>query len=90
MDHDGYISISGRTKDIVIRGGENVGWHLWRLSFYLPGYDISWPGAAFGALGAGVVGFVLGASLAGLWNLYHRLFMQTAADREARSELGGF
>ncbi len=24
MDHDGYISISGRTKDIIIRGGENV------------------------------------------------------------------
>ncbi|MDA3038283.1 MAG: AMP-binding protein [Actinomycetota bacterium] len=24
MDSDGYISISGRTKDIVIRGGENV------------------------------------------------------------------
>ncbi|MGI9596450.1 MAG: AMP-binding protein [Acidimicrobiales bacterium] len=24
MDGDGYISISGRTKDIIIRGGENV------------------------------------------------------------------
>ncbi len=24
MDDDGYISISGRTKDLVIRGGENV------------------------------------------------------------------
>ncbi len=24
MDDDGYISISGRTKDIIIRGGENV------------------------------------------------------------------
>lgn len=24
MDPDGYISISGRTKDIVIRGGENI------------------------------------------------------------------
>ena len=24
MDHDGYVSITGRSKDMVIRGGENV------------------------------------------------------------------
>ena len=24
LDSDGYVSISGRTKDIVIRGGENI------------------------------------------------------------------
>jgi fatty-acyl-CoA synthase len=24
MDHDGYVNIVGRTKDMIIRGGENV------------------------------------------------------------------
>jgi len=24
LDHDGYVSITGRTKDIIIRGGENI------------------------------------------------------------------
>jgi fatty-acyl-CoA synthase len=24
MDHDGYVNITGRIKDIVVRGGENI------------------------------------------------------------------
>ena len=75
------------TAVLVLRGGINVGYHLARLSFYLPGYSVTWPGAFLSLLEGALVGFLLGALLAFLWNAYHRMFIGLAIARETRREL---
>ena len=45
------------TALLLVQGGEDVGQHLARLSWYLPGYSVTWPGAFLGAL----YGLILGA-----------------------------
>lgn len=75
------------TAVLLLRGGENVGFHLVRLSFYLPGYDVSWTGAFVGLVDGALVGALLGGLLASLWNAYHRMFVALAMARETRREL---
>ncbi len=75
------------TAVLLLRGGSFVGLHLSRLSYYLPGYSVSWPGAFLGLVEAGVLGFVLGAAVALAWNLYHRWFVALVVAREIRREL---
>jgi len=75
------------TATLLLQGGQMVGLHLQGLGHYLPGYDVSWLGSGIGAIEAGVLGFVLGAVLAILWNTYHRWFMALAMARETKREL---
>jgi hypothetical protein len=48
-----------------------VGPHLSALADYLPGYDVSWAGAAVGAFYGFLVGAIAGFSAAVYWNLAH-------------------
>jgi hypothetical protein len=48
---------------------------------------VSWPGVGIGWIDAAVAGFVLGASLAWLWNTYHRLFVGVVIARERAREV---
>ena len=48
-----------------------VGPHLSALADYLPGYDVSWGGAAIGAFYGFLVGAIAGFSAAVYWNLAH-------------------
>jgi hypothetical protein len=72
---------------LLLRGGPAVGLHLNRLSFFLPGYAVSWPGAFVGLLEAGLVGAALGTLLALFWNVYHRIFVTFVVAKESRREM---
>ncbi|MEZ5504056.1 MAG: hypothetical protein R3E50_15895 [Halioglobus sp.] len=48
-----------------------VGPHLADLGQYLPGYEVTWPGAFIGALYGFLVGAVAGFAAAAYWNLTH-------------------
>ncbi len=75
------------TAALLVQGGSLVGFHLKRLGHFLPGYTVSWPGVGIGWIDAAVAGFVLGASLAWLWNTYHRLFVGVVIARERAREV---
>ena len=49
---------------LVIRGGLRVGQHLGLLSWYFPGYSVTWAGAFvglfWGILAGGAVGWIIG------------------------------
>ncbi len=49
---------------LLLRGGENAGAHLGRISHIFPGYDLSWTGGLIGFLYAFVAGYALGRLLA--------------------------
>ena len=48
------------TAVLLLRGGPGVGYHLSVLGNYLPGFTVSWAGAAIGFVEAAVVGFLHG------------------------------
>ena len=76
------LSLAAMTAALLIRGGQDVGLHLVRLGYFLPGYTVSWPGVGIGFIDALAFGFGLGALLAALWNAYHRLFIAILVSRE--------
>ncbi len=51
------------TNVLVLRGGQDVGMHLGRLSQVLPGYDVSFVGSLVGFVYAFVIGYALGRLL---------------------------
>ncbi len=53
---------------LVVRGGENVGYHLGLLSNYFPGYRVTVPGAFVGAAYAAVLGGIVGWVTAWIYN----------------------
>ena len=70
------------TAVLLVGDGGPTGPHLARLSWYLPGYRVSAGGAFIGLLEGGLLGFVGGAALAGLWNAYHRMFVALVVARD--------
>jgi hypothetical protein len=71
------LSIFAATIFLVIKGGPVVGPHLALLGHFLPGYDVTVAGGFIG-LGYGLVlGFILGAFVALIYN-------RVADYREAR------
>jgi hypothetical protein len=51
-----------------VKGGPDAGAHLGLLANYFPGYDISFGGAAVGALWAFLVGYVAGWTVGTVYN----------------------
>jgi hypothetical protein len=62
------LGLLSATVVLVIRGGPQVGPHLWLLSIYFPGYAVTWPGAFVGAAYAFIVGYVAGRSTGAVYN----------------------
>lgn len=70
------VALALATAILVLRGGEIVGPHLSLLGNYLPGYSVSWPGAAIGLVEGFVIGFVVGFLFAALRNLWVMLYLR--------------
>ncbi len=64
----GGVSLFVATVWLLIRGGANVGQHLGLLRYYLPGYSVTWPGAFIGLAYGSVLGAVIGATIAWIYN----------------------
>jgi hypothetical protein len=74
------------TAILLVKGappGQHVGPHLGLLGVYLPGYSVSWGGAAIGAVYAWIGGALLGFVWAVLWNLSHFLYIALVLARAA-------
>lgn len=66
------------TVALVLKGappGVSVGPNLGLFSIYLPGYSVSWAGGLIGSAYALVIGAVIGAVMAILWNLTHYIYI---------------
>ena len=81
------LALATATIVLLLRGGVLVGFHLKRLGYFLPGYDVSWLGAGIGLVEGIALGFAVGAFVAWLWNSYHRLFMTLVFARERAREV---
>ncbi len=53
---------------LVILGGDQIGPHLGLLGNYLPGYRVSWGGAALGFIYGLLIGGIAGWSTAWIYN----------------------
>jgi hypothetical protein len=62
------ITVGGTTALLVARGGAEVGPLLKHLAIYMPGYSVSYGGAALGAAYAFGVGWLLGRTMALVYN----------------------
>lgn len=75
------LGLFAATLFLVIKGGPVVGPHLGLLSQYLPGYDVTWLGSFIGLAWGLVIGFLIGAFVALIYNW-------VAGRREAREKRG--
>ena len=69
----GGVGLWVATAWLLIKGGEQVGYHLGLLSNYFPGYRVSWPGSFLGLFYGGLLGAVVGWSVAWIYNRVARL-----------------
>ena len=74
----GALGLFLATAALLIQGGDNVGQHLSRLAWYLPGYSVTWGGALLGALYGLIIGGFTGWVCAWTYN-------RVAATREGGS-----
>lgn len=56
------------TVVLVIKGGPNPGPHLGLLGAYFPGYRVTYAGSFIGAAYASVAGYLIGRTVAALYN----------------------
>ena len=73
------IGLFTATVILILKGGRVIGPNLALLAHYLPGFSPTWRGSAIGALDAGVLGFVIGASIALLRNLLVATYVYMSA-----------
>jgi hypothetical protein len=66
----GGVGLFVATIWLVLRGGDRVGPHLGLLANYLPGYSVTWGGAVLGLFEGGLVGALVGATVAWLYNSF--------------------
>ena len=81
------LGLSLATFALLAKGGQDVGLHLSRLGYFLPGYSVSWMGVFLGFFQGGAIGFALGALLATMWNLYHNVFVAFLIARDRSREM---
>ncbi len=56
------------TNFLVVKGGPNVGQHLWLLSNFFIGYSVTFVGSLVGFAYAFVIGYVIGWVLGAVYN----------------------
>ncbi len=66
------VLLSVATLVLVLRGGEHVGPHLGLLAVFLPGYAVSYAGAAVGFVYAFMLGAVFGWLAGRVYNVFAR------------------
>lgn len=62
------IGVGGTTAALVLRGGTEVGPFLRHFALYLPGFSVTYAGAALGAVYAFAVGWLIGQLMAAVYN----------------------
>ncbi len=67
------------TNWLILKGGPQLGAHLWLLSHYFPGYGVTFVGSLLGFAYAFVSGFMAGYSVA-------RIYGVIASRRERRAQ----
>lgn len=78
------------TAILLLKGGEHVGQNLSLLRNFLPGFEVTWTGAAIGFLEVGLMGFGLGYLAAWLrnWEIQaYAMFVRWRIERENRRHL---
>ena len=89
----GWVSVVGlwlSTAILLLKGGEHVGQTLSLLRNYVPGFEVTWAGAAIGCLEVGLMGFGLGYLGAWLRNLgiqVYAVFVRWRSESGARRHL---
>ena len=79
-----FLSMFTITAVLILKGATpttSIGPDLQSLSFYLPGYSLTWVGNIIGSIYLGVIGIIVGAMFAGLWNLMHYLYLAIILNR---------
>lgn len=76
------------TLVLVVRGGPNMGFHLWMATQYLRGFEVSWSGSLIGFLYGCGLGFIGGYGLAATRNTLAVRYLRRAQRRAERESLG--
>jgi hypothetical protein len=64
----GGFGLFGMTAWLLIKGGENVGFHLQLLGNYFVGYSVTWRGSLVGLLYGMLFGAVIGWCIGKIYN----------------------
>ena len=65
------LGLFGATVVLILQGapsGQEVGPHLGSLSYFFPGYSVTWTGSLVGLAYGFVLGYALGRSVGSIYN----------------------